>query len=191
MTRAVTEWGGSWLRNALALAGAATIASVAAPTGLAHGSDHRPPRVVLHAGAERQRGYRFHSQWVQNPKGPFCTVTYADNLNMFPGSLAYRGDEVSIRLKKATAPVEVEVVAWRKLNRNGAPAGKPSSVPHAIAPHLVDGQVTAWDAIVPLTRSSRHIYLQATASWRDEDHCFDSGLDLGSQYGTWRFHIRR
>lgn len=145
---------------------------------------------MLRAGDDRQRGYHHESYWTRNPDGPFCLDTHAQNLNLFPEGLPYSGQAVSMRLRKASAPADVEVFAWRRFTRKDGPSRRTELTASAPTPRIADGEVVAWDIAVPLPASFRHLYIEALVHWRDENNCGPEP-DLGSQWAVWHFHVNR
>jgi hypothetical protein len=129
--------------------------------------------------------------WLKHIEGNICEAVHGQNVNRFPDALRVGNSMPSVRLKKPSRPVRVRVVLWRRVDRKGRPAGERESVPHMLRPYFREGQMVGWEVVLTLPDTPRHVYLQTTAHWRDEEGCHEFAPDLGSQWGKWRFHLKR
>ena len=153
--------------------------------------DHRPPpSPLLTVGDQDQRGRWMSSAWARSDP-PYCVVTFGHALWSFPTAARYtEGSPATIKLRKAAPPREVQLLAWRRVNRRGAPRGAAEPIPTAIVPVVgSSGAVKAWELTFVSPPQAEHLYLALRVYWADEDGC-GGQADIGSQNATWTFHLR-
>jgi hypothetical protein len=155
--------------------------------------DHRPPpSPLLTVGDQSQRGLAVSTSWTRSDP-PYCVGQHGDGVWRFPTAAPYtEGTLTTIKLRKAAPPRDVELIAWRRLNRYGIPKGTYDTIPTALTPVLgAAGGVKAWELrFVPPVQAD-HLYLNLWVHWADEDGCGGGPIDTGSQDATWTFHLRR
>lgn len=153
--------------------------------------DHRMPRVVLHADEQTRSGYLVESWWTRAASdGSGDCIGGGGHGWGWPRGLRYEESthEATIRMKKATRPMELFFTAGIGRASNGEPATALMPWPFTLRPVPNPLQPRAWDIVFPLP-PDKHVFFELEASWADEDGC--GGFpDLGSQYGVWRFHLR-
>jgi hypothetical protein len=153
--------------------------------------DHRAPRASLRVAGQVQGGLQYHADgWARQSNEPgFCVVTFATGFPKFRKALTLEvGDETVVRLHKKAMPLELEVQRWPRVDKSGRAAGTPSPLPWTLRPHIVDGEVRAWEVTILAAATEGHVYLGVGAYWPDEDGCSQQP-DLGSQYAAWTFHL--
>ena len=131
------------------------------------------------------------SAWARSDP-PYCVVTFGHALWSFPTAARYtEGSPTTIKIRKAAPPRDVQLIAWRRLNRRGIPKGSYETIPAALVPVLGStGAVKAWELTFVLPPQADHLYLALWVHWADEDGC-GGPVDIGSQDATWTFHLRR
>lgn len=156
----------------------------------ARAHDHRPPPGILMTGDDEQRGHRHHADWVRRARDErFCIASFATGFRAFPRALVHQpGNPVFVRLAKASPPLEVEVLRWPNVDRNGHATGQPIPLPWTLRPHVVNNEVRAWDVVIPWIATVDRLYLDVGAYWADEEGCTPQP-DLGYQYVAWTFHL--
>lgn len=129
--------------------------------------------------------------WARRVTLEECNVTFGDAPITFPRALRhpFADSPVFVRLRKDEMPVEYQIEVWRSIRRGGSPRGSSVSIPAALAPQWRDGTIVAWDLQFQPPYSSGHLFLMVTAYWPDETNCLPPP-DLGSQFGSWTFHMR-
>jgi hypothetical protein len=85
--------------------------------------------------------------------------------------------------------LEWQLKAWRAVTRKGRPKGAAEAVPAILLPVAGDGPPRSWKVVFVPPISAAHVYLQLDAFWADEEGC-GGNPDLGSQEGTWTYHLR-
>ena len=160
-------------------------------SGVARAHDHRAPRSALLLEGGIQKGQRYHADWARPARQEgFCFVSFAHGFPTPPKALPHAlGEPVVVRLYKKAMPLEVEAQRWPRVNRDGMATGTPVPLPWSLRPHEVNGEIRAWDVVIPWPRTLDHLYLGVAGYWRDEEGC-SSEPDLGSQYAAWTFHLR-
>jgi hypothetical protein len=102
---------------------------------------------------------------------------YPSALRVAPG-----GVRAGIEFQKAQAPQNLSIRGWTVVEEDGKRRG-PRSIGHTLRPVYQGDQVAAWIAEVRL-QVRKHLYLDVSAEWSDQDGC------VGQQTATWNFHVR-
>lgn len=145
-----------------AVSGAAATA-LGAPEAVLAGT---PPRVVLHAGGQTQRGGLIWQEWTSGDETG-CVSASADGPGTFPTpahvSRGHHGPRFV--LFRAQQPSDIEITAWHKLNRRGYQTGSSEVLPYALHPGLdSSGNVTAWRVRFDIDVPPPY-YLHLYAAW--------------------------
>jgi hypothetical protein len=157
--------------------------------GVASAHDHELPEPVLHHAGQHQDAGFVEIQWVWATGPDTCiqgnfigTGEFGDPPGR-PVVVPFATPSVSIRIDGIShVPSQVELFSWRKLGRNGAPAGESTTHPVTVTPRVVRGEIVALDlSFTPPKRG--HAYLQLFALWPDIEGCG------GEEWGIWRFHL--
>lgn len=142
--------------------------------------DHEPPRTVLTADGQEQRGYRVSWCWSTSSFDFACYDRRID----FSGPIVATTRDISIRIHKEQRPQEVGIISWRRLNDDGVPRGR-EELEASIEPvGLADGEILAWDVTFTLPRGWPHYYIGMQGEWMDED------FPPRDQSAVWTFHVR-
>ncbi len=153
-----------------------------APPATAH--DHKPPATRLVVGTRIQKG-RLGSYCWTHASGPYVVGSCADTTWSFPRALRARpGREVAIEIDKATAPDELYLRSWRRLDRDGEPVGRGRRVGFELRPRFesADSQPT-WEVLFSVPRRRGHYYLEAFGYWTDVEGTFER------QDASYTFHV--
>jgi hypothetical protein len=143
--------------------------------------DHRPPRVHMLTGSERQRAAGPLYTWSEK-QGKFCSGEHADGYPGYPRAADYTiGDRVRIRFRKQHKPTDVDIRQYRELNRFGGPKGDGRWKFFTLARVIVNGNVR-WEARFDINRPGHH-YFDVNGYWRDVDGC-------GGQSAYWTTHLK-
>ncbi len=170
---------------------AASFVVTLAAGSVAGAHDHRPPRATLRVGGDVREGSFHHGDgWAHAAEEPgYCYMDFLSGFPRFSKPLKHDvGEEIVVRLHKRAMPLEVEAQRWPRVDQHDRPAGTPTSVPWVLRPYVVDGATKAWEVVILPPLVQGHLYLGVGAYWADEDGC-SGGVDLGSQYAAWTFHV--
>ena len=159
----------------------AAMMTSAVPAG-AH--DHKPPRTKLTAPRVEQRGKQSTYCWTTTADEPGMYVaTCADYVYAWPRAQRTGGRKARIRIFKTTAPEELALHSWRRVDENKAPVGDGRHVDVSVAPTTVGASVV-YDVTFRLPRKAGHYYLHLFGKWEDTE---GAG---GSQDSSWTFHLK-
>lgn len=150
-------------------------------------SDHEPPVTRLRKGGTAiQKGYLLQSCWIYPSDDGQYIQACGDSKWDFPAVDRTKINRIlKIRVRKAQAPTDFFIRAWRRLDDTGTPKGKSQRIDFELAPVLSsDEDPVAWDAVFALDEPGRHFFIRAGGYWTDEE---GSG---GQQDAFWTFHIK-
>jgi len=147
--------------------------------------DARPPltRIVTPFGSAAGRMYAAY--WTTRD-GRYCVTGAGDGPLVFDhrGVRAEPGSVARIRIFKPTAPTELELDLWRRIDDAGSPVGHARSLHVRLTPHAVGGAVRSWDASFRVPGYPTD-YLSLFATWPDEEGCSTI------QDAAWSFELGR
>ena len=137
--------------------------------------DGGPPTTVLKKGQRTlQKGNQGSYCWSSGPDSGMCVDAVSD----YPvADRVEEGSKLYIRISKAQRPRSFDLAAYRKVDRNEYPVGRPQDVPFSWRPVMRDGERIAWDAVFELDQPDRHYYLDAFGIWKEGD-------------SSWSFHAK-
>ena len=165
---------------------ATMVAAVAAASVPAVAHDHKPPRTKLIARDVEQAGRLQSYCWTSagEEEGVYQTIC-VDAIFTWPqGQATDAGKKARIRIFKTTAPGELSLHAWRKVDENRFPVGDGRRLPTEVRRSTVDG-TTVFDVIFTLPTRPGHLYLEMFGTWEDTE-----APDHPRQDAFYHFHLR-
>lgn len=161
---------------------AAAVVAASVPA-VAH--DHRPPRTKLTARNVEQAGQLGSYCWSHATEDPGVHERLCvDSIFTWPRAQRTRaGRPARIRIFKTTAPEDLNLRAWRKVDENNFPVGDGRDLTYAMKQDTVDGR-TVLDVAFRLPPRPGHLYIEMFGTWQDTE----GGETL--QDAFWHFHLR-
>ncbi|MDQ3646451.1 MAG: hypothetical protein M3345_05880, partial [Actinomycetota bacterium] len=153
--------------------------------------DHRPPPdPALTIGAKRQVGRPIHITWRERVDENECELSDGFDFTTFPSATSFpSGSDGTIVLRKKSPPREWQLQVWRSVTRKGRPKGQPERILAGLVPQVGSAPPDRWELRFVPPSSADHLYLRLDVFWADEEGCA-STPDLGSQIGSWTYHLR-
>lgn len=160
-------------------------AAVVAASVPAFAHDHRPPRTKLTARNVEQAGRLGSYCWISAGDEPgFYERICVDAIFSWPRAQRTRaGKNARIRIFKTTAPGELSLRGWRKVDENNFPVGDGRALDYEIEESTADGN-TVFDVTFRLPDRPGHLYIEMFGTWQDTEG------DGARQDAFWHYHLR-
>jgi hypothetical protein len=134
--------------------------------GVAYSQNHQPPKTVLYKGERELQTGRLGSYCWFAPSGAGKCVDVAE-LSYPAADSVPAGSTLHVRILKPQRPEKFSILAYRKIDEWGFPAGRTRRLETSLRRVVEEGQTVAWDVFFRVNQPGRHYYLDAFGVWED------------------------
>ena len=130
-----------------------------------------PPKAILHAGDERQRGEMLWFTSGRHHGNGQCSVFHGDAVGDWPAAISHGSDQrLRVGFPKDAKPDEVRMWGYRQTTPSGGTVGESEDVPLRLRPRRVDGEIVGWKVMFKRSDVGHH-YLRMYARWSGRHDC--------------------